>query len=1204
MSQDLVQFSGVTHPLKSAVTHREFVEGMSVAEILLAVQPEAVLMVDAHVFINDTEIPREMWHRVYPKKGAIISARIIPYLRGGETGKQVFRVVAIIAILVVAGVYGAALGSALGFSTSAIIGGVATNVALAVGTTIISVAGYILLDIIAPIRPPKGPEIGDESEESSRFLSAQYNRGRQFSPVPIVLGYYRFRPPYAAQPFSEPLGDSNRLRLLYLVSQGEVRMSDWRIGLTPITNFTDYRLEERLGTETDAPITIYTNQIRHDELSALLVDATPEGVTWVTRTGGRDADEISLDISFPRGLVQFHTGNGQRQPATVWLYMEYRIVGTNQWISPLLDPEISGLRTTMPDVYFNTARGRLEVTASRTAALRHGISWKVPRGQYEIRVAKGSYYPGDPDSVQHETRWAALKTITDDAPINYDKTPLALAALDIRATDQISGSLNDLSVYVQSVCPDWDRTTQTWIKRATNNPASLFRYVLEFGGGAIIPVEEIDLEKLQEWHEFCDDMGFSFNMIRDFATSIFDVLADVASAGRASVDNVDGKWSVLIDKPTEIITTMITPRNSSGFTINKAFVEAPHAWRIQFPNEDLDYGPDELFVYRAGYDETNATLFELLPLKGITDAQQIVKLGRYYGAVVLQRAERWTVTQDFEYLIARRGSRVRIMHDVMINNSIYGRLTEFRAAFGPVNYIVFEINTALSTGGWSVPSVEEDPRRWGITVRSANPDTTTTLEIPNWIRERPFNNLGGISSREGNSIVMNTFTAPFFGAPQDVIDFGITLSEIFENNPDAMIVIGVLETSTEDAIVLTVEPQSDLSAKLTLAPYRGDLVYADDNSPVPPYVPVIPTPIVNEPVKVVSVETGRAAALIHETTIEITAEITIQPPNRSESYIEIQQRLAGLGEPYYTSYADFEDRNTVRVRGLATAETWDFRLRIVSDDLTVPGNWTYLSGVRIEGLSEAPEPLLSPTINTLGNQAFIRWSTPPDIDAKSGAVVVFRHADDEAVWSSSVSIGQSVRVDALQINLPLKPGFYLARVINRVGTQSEISIIETIQSAVLEYDQTGLVTENPTFAGEKTNTAVIDGSLRLVAGVLSGEYEFQGRIGYDVVKRVRLTTSIAATSVSDVNIDELTDPIDTWPDLDGAADQAGSDVQVWVRYTDEDPAGANPKWSEYQRLESDEMEGRAFEFEARLFTNTQGFNIFVTRLSVKAEEVM
>ena len=85
-------------------------------------------------------------------------------------------------------------------------------------------------------------------------------------------------------------------------------------------------------------------------------------------------------------------------------------------------------------------------------------------------------------------------------------------------------------------------------------------------------------------------------------------------------------------------------------------------------------------------------------------------------------------------------------------------------------------------------------------------------------------------------------------------------------------------------------------------------------------------------------------------------------------------------------------------------------------------------------------------------------------------------------------------------------------------------------------------------------------------------------------------------------IDDRTTLADTWDDFDGA-NSGAADAQVWVRETDDDPAGA-PTWSAWQRLDSAEYEARAFDFQARLTSENGTHNIEIAALSVAADETV
>ncbi len=900
-----IHFIGATHPLKTSITEFYVSYGGTVAEILRQAQPDSVLLQDAKVFINSVEIDCEYWETTYPAENSVITARIVPYLRGSDQGqsKNPLRTILSVVVMAAAYVYGGPLGASLGFSSASIAGGAASFASIA-GGALISTAGILLVNAIAPITIPA---LQDRSSGSGAkaspalFIEGGRNRAHPFAPIPSVLGFYRYHPPLGATTYTEALGDTNRFRMLLLVGLGPLELSDWRIGDTPIEEFQDYALDVRNGLGTDTPLENFPSQVEQIGLSIKLTVSSGYHV----RNSALDADELSVDIGFPGGLIKFNN-IGKAVEHTIEIELSYRKVGTTPWF-PVPNPT-----TTFDDSQIIGTT--ITLTSKRTGGIQHGIRWSTPeRTNYEIRLRRiappdtegeQSAAPGGHTEID-KVFWIALRTFTNDDPIK-SPIPLAKASLVIRATDQLSGVLDELNVMIRSIVLDWNSGTSTWSPAPSNNPASLFRHVLQ-GPGKAIPVldSEIDLEKLQEWHEFCEGKGFTFNMVRDFSSSVFDTLADIASSGRAGLDVVDGKWSVVIDKPVSITSTYINPRNSTNFDYERLFEEVPHAWRIRFPNEGTEFKQDERTVYRDGYTELNATLYAQMEFPGVTNSDQIWKLGRYYAAVAVQRPERWTVTQDFESLIVRRGMRVKIAHDVMLVGLAYGRIADLTIVATQITAITVDEDLTMESG-----------KNYGLSVRrDVGGDVSQSISI---------------------STSPGTFKTVTPVSP--VLNEGdIEIGDLFN--------FGEFGQEEEDALVLSVIPQSDFAAKITLIPYRGDEIYDADSGVIPPYVPTIsvdlflPLVIVEHVVSDGTIfQIGVGGANIVQLLVQVK-KISFE-----SAYLEVQQRTSGIVETFYPSDITQLKQTDVRVGGLAIGETWDLRLRW-NHESYLPGPWVIVPDI-------------------------------------------------------------------------------------------------------------------------------------------------------------------------------------------------------------------------------------------------------------------
>lgn len=640
-----VNVSATPHPFRLANVQKVVEPGRTLSEILNEVQPDPSLRKHAHVFIEDELIPPALWPRVKPKDGTLVTIRVVPMGGGGGDDKNPLRTVLSIAVLAAATVVsGGALAGVLGPSFAA--GGLGATL----GGAFIGIGGMLLVNAIAPVRPPSFNQrnpAGSIAESPTLFIAGARNQANPFGIIPRPFGTHRMVPPLGAFSYTEIAGDDQYLRLLLVWGYGPLAINDIKIGETLLTSFTDYEIETRQGFAADQPITLFPNDVFEDTLlggvtiRAVDDDGNP---TTTTRTSQTNADELSVDIVFPQGLKRYD-GNGNLVSASVDVDLEYRKVGDINWIHVDNDPTYT-----------------FEVTAARSAAVRRTVRWTVsePGEQFEVRMTRITA-DSTSTSVFDTVVWSALRTFSNEDPLNFD-LPLAKTALRIKATDQLQQQIDQVNGVVTSLLPDWDGNS--WVDdTATNNPASVFRAVLQGPGNRRPKTDsQIDLDSLQNWHDFCAANGYTYNRVHDYQASVWDVLSDVAAAGRASPAMIDGKYGVIIDEAQATPVQHFTPRNSFGFSMEKVYLDQPHAFRVRFINEDVGYRQDERLVYDDGYDASNATKFEGIEFPGITDPDLIWEFGRFHIAQGRLRSNRYTLNADFEHLVCTRGDLVRVTH--------------------------------------------------------------------------------------------------------------------------------------------------------------------------------------------------------------------------------------------------------------------------------------------------------------------------------------------------------------------------------------------------------------------------------------------------------------------------------------------------------------------------------------------------------------
>jgi sulfur carrier protein ThiS len=1169
---DKIRMTAVVHPFKSAKKLLEFKEGTTVKDMIVYAQPEAEKIRHAVIFINGRVIPRKLWAEYKPKASELVEARVCPIPRGGGDGggKNVLRFVLTIAVVALSvwagGIVGAWIGTAAGWAAGA--------------TAVFATVGMLAVNALCPTKATSSlAELSgtDSADSNTLYIEGAQNSLNPFGVVPVLLGKYRQTPPQGSKPYTEMIGSDQYIRMLFVWGIGPIEIDEdsLKIGDTLLSEFSDYQIEHREGYDDDEPLTLFPAAISEEDFTVALKQTSD----WITRTTTINADEISLDISFPSGLVQFDD-NGNKQSRSVTIEIEYRKTDSGDPWSKI-DTSGEKFKITFDNSWLNKTGNLINsitFTAKKSAALRFGIRWGVSeRTQYDVRVRRAT---ADTDSslIADSTYWTALRSIKAESPVN-SPVPLAMTAIVIKATDQLNGIINDFSGIVTRVCLDWDSVSETWIERATQNPASLYRFALQ-GNGMASPLSDdrIDLEALQEWHEFCEEKGFKFNMVRDFSASVWDTLVDMCAAGRAAPTMVDGKWSVVIDREQTTHVSVITPRNSYGFSAEKFFLDPPHGWRIQFSNENEEYATDERRIYRDGYSDDNATKFESLELLGVTDPDQIYKLGRWRLAQVLNQPERWTFKQDMEFLTYKRGDWIKIAHDVMIVGLAQGRIKS----------IIVDENNAVTSVTLDEEVMMEAGKNYGLIIR--------TLDNP------------GLSTQvitvEGTTKAL-TLSEPIAGIgspPAPAIEVG----DIF--------CFGELGEETEDATVISIIPEGNLQATITAVPYRP-AIYDSDSESIPEFVTKISTQDSIPAPNIKSINSNETAMVISSTgTLKVRIGIVFDPLNKSifgtGNELIVQIRQNGTGENFYPAVIEEQGDGYVYVGDVRSKEVVDIRLRFKVNGKLLPGPWTTISGYTVVGRSSAPAPLANMTISAFGAQALIRWDKPAELDVIYGGEVEFRHSPlmENATWGSSVSIGQAAFARTLFAVLPLKEGTYLARVYDVDGNPSEIiTTVTTKQVSVNTFVSVTTLDEAPNFLGNHNGTEVDDGALKLIDGasppVVSGTYQFSQGIDLGSIKKVRLTTRLT-TGIYNVNdtIGSRISKISTWESFSGIL-SAGADAKIFVRHTDDDPAVSPVSWSTWERLDSAEFEARAFEFYILIERDSVDYNMLISELGIDVDEL-
>jgi hypothetical protein len=438
--RETVRVSAVTSPFSIERVSVQVPEGGTVADLMRMVGLDAG--VAARVFHNERLLTLEERARVTPRAGDFVAIRVVPQRGQGKNPEAMLLQLAVMAAAAAATIVTA--GAAAPFLGPAVSMGAGT----VAGAAVTMAGNLIIRALVGPPTPP-GPAV---SASPRRFsISGGQNVAAPFAAIPKVYGSRLVTPQLAAGPYTETSGPDQFLRMLLMIGYGPIDITQIQIGNTPIQGFEDIEWEVRAGYPDDAPPRLYPGSVVEDVFNVALAisrtQAAPLWEGWQQRTSGTGADELSVDITCPSGLIEIKP-DGTKAWAQVHVQIRYAPAGTTAWI---YEPSADGFH----------------IKGEQASVLRRGHIWRVPNGQYDVQVQVVGGWTSDGSwagSYAVDTYWTALRTIRAQAP--FAKNGLAMIGMRIRASHQLNGVITNLNCTASSILPDYNPATGRWDDRA------------------------------------------------------------------------------------------------------------------------------------------------------------------------------------------------------------------------------------------------------------------------------------------------------------------------------------------------------------------------------------------------------------------------------------------------------------------------------------------------------------------------------------------------------------------------------------------------------------------------------------------------------------------------------------------------------------------------------------------------------------------
>lgn len=638
-------------PFSNLRIERAYPKGTPIALMVADIVPQrfgnsvgVIAMVDGKV------VPKRRWQDTEPEVGSVVSFRVIP--QGGGGGKNTLSLILTIAVVIAAPYAAAAYaGAAAGavFGTAATAGQIlATQGVL---TAAFSVVGQLAISALVP--PPKSSQAAtNPSESQTQFIEGARNSSNPYGVVPVNLGTNRVFALICARNYTESFGNENYVRQLFTWGFGQhIELSEIKIGDSLINTYSDYEIEHRLNGDLHLGTDLYTDSVRQENMSVLLEQSTG----YVSRAVATGSDEATIDITFNTGLANYDNKWSARDPRRVDFSVQYAVAGVE------------------PPVWVNAGTPFMNAASQEALTLSHRIVFPS-RGDYLIRVARTTP-DSTTDKIIDKAYLSVIRGIAYTDPVLLEG--INGTAIRIRASNQLNGAIDQINALVSTHMPDYDSATGTWIVRATSNPASIYRYVMQgYPNARPLRDDQINIAALEAWHRYCAQKGLTYNRVIDYDTSVDELLRDIGTSGFATPDIVDGLRTIVIDNEKPDPVQVITPRNSWNYSAEMTYPQLPHAFRVNFRNAANGYQQDERIVYDTGYNASNATIFETLDMQFGTNPDVAWKMGRRMLATARLRPETHAFNMDIENLVSLRGDRIRLEHDVPMIGLGDGRIKD------------------------------------------------------------------------------------------------------------------------------------------------------------------------------------------------------------------------------------------------------------------------------------------------------------------------------------------------------------------------------------------------------------------------------------------------------------------------------------------------------------------------------------------------
>jgi hypothetical protein len=454
---------------------------------------------------------------------------------------------------------------------------------------------------------------------------------------------------------------------------------------------------------------------------------------------------------------------------------------------------------------------------------------------------------------------------------------------------------------------------------------------------------------------------------------------------------------------------------------------------------------------------------------------------------------------------------------------------------------------------------------------------------------------------------------------------GLTLNVTFKGYE---LNIGDIVNVTHSSIGFSAKPfrilgmtfNQDFTVSLTLVEHQNSH-YTWATKVQAPTVPntTLPNPFTIQPPA--SVTLDDTLVEYNDGTVIVALDVSIgASPDSFVDYYQVEYKLSTDSD--YIIYAQGSGLNH-RVLNVIDQKVYNVRAKAVN---SLGVSSTYVTANRtIVGAIEPPADVTDFSCNILGQEAHLSWTQIPDLDLAYYQIRYSTLTNGTGDWANSVSLVEKVSRPATSINVPARVGTYLIKAVDKLGNfSSNATAIVSNVTAVQNFNAITSVSEHPDFDGTLTNTAIVDGTLRLDSSELfdsasgnfdaettrffdsgvanadfyaSGNYEFEDVVDIGSKHTCRLTATLKQTSD---NPDDLFDSRSGLFDsqnsnFDGDT-PANSNAHIEIATSDD-----NSTYTSFQNFVIGNYTARYFKFRVVLTSSDLASTPVVEEVSISVD---